>query len=332
MYADRKELYRQLEAERGSKVICYVTGDRPNQEAQISADVFDLFVNHLDAIGDVQKISLFLYTRGGDALTAWSLINLVRQFCKELEVIIPSKCHSAGTIMSLGANKIIMTKQATLGPIDPSVNTPMNPKTIINGQEVQLPVSVEEIKGYIAVAKEEFGITDSNALGQILLALGDKVHPLVLGKVYRTKSQIQMLASKLLAHQITDLDSVEKIVNFLCSDSGSHDYTINRLEAERDLGLAVEKPSPELYDLIKRIYEDFKNEMLLGEPFDPNAILGTNNQASYSAVRSILEACDTFSYQFRTHGLLQRLQMPGMPNQFGINHNLTSEGWGRHGQ
>lgn len=331
MFEQRKALYAKLEQARNSKVLCYVTGDRPNQEAQISADVFDLFVNHLDVIGDVQKISLVLYTRGGDTMTAWSLVNLLRQFCKELEVIIPSKCHSSGTIMCLGANNLVMTKQATLGPIDPSVNTPLNPSAIINGQQLQLPVSVEEINGYLEVVKHDLSIKDDASLAQILLALSEKVHPLVLGKVYRAKAQIQMLARKLLSHQVTDSENIEKIVSFLCSDSGSHDYTINRIEAVNDLGLTVEKPDEELYGLIKEIYEDFKTEMQLGEPFDPNAILGTVNQASYVSVRSILEATDTFSYQFRTEGMLQRLQIPGAPGQFGINQNLISEGWARHG-
>ncbi|MFP3096851.1 SDH family Clp fold serine proteinase [Kluyvera sichuanensis] len=329
MFEQRKALYTQLEKARNSKVLCYVTGDRPNQEAQISADVFDLFVNHLDVIGDVQKISLILYTRGGDTLTAWSLVNLLRQFCKELEIIIPSKCHSSGTIMCLGANNLVMTKQATLGPIDPSVNTPLNPTAIINGQQIQLPVSVEEINGYLEVVKHDLSIKDDASLASILLALSEKVHPLVLGKIYRAKSQIQMLARKLLAHQLTDSENIEKIVSFLCSDSGSHDYTINRIEAVHDLGLTVEKPDEQLYALIKEIYEDFKTEMRLGEPFDPNAILGAVNQATYVSVRSILEAPDTFSYQFRTEGVLQRFQ--AAPGQFGVNHNLTSEGWAQHG-
>lgn len=331
MFEQRKALYTQLEQARNSKVLCYVTGDRPNQEAQISADVFDLFVNHLDMIGDVQKISLVLYTRGGDTLSAWSLVNLLRQFCKELEIIIPSKCHSSGTIMCLGANNLVMTKQATLGPIDPSVNTPLNPSANINGQQIQLPVSVEEINGYLEVVKHDLSIKDDASLAQILLALSEKVHPLVLGKVYRAKAQIQMLARKLLSHQLTDSEGIEKIVSFLCSDSGSHDYTINRIEAVNDLGLTVEKPDGRLYGLIKEIYEDFKTEMHLGEPFDLNAILGTRNEAQYVSVRSILEAPDTFSYQFRTEGVLQRLQIPGAPDQYGIHHNLISEGWARHG-
>ncbi|MDD2238209.1 MAG: ATP-dependent Clp protease proteolytic subunit [Kiritimatiellae bacterium] len=128
MYTQRKQLIQELEASRESRVLCYVTGDRRGLETQISSETYDLFVNHLDTIGPVKRISLYLYTRGGDTLAAWSIINLIRQFADELEVIVPSKCHSAGTLMCLGANSIIMTKQATLGPIDPSVNNPLNPQ------------------------------------------------------------------------------------------------------------------------------------------------------------------------------------------------------------
>ena len=116
MRAERQKLIQQLEASRNSNVLLFFTGDRRNFETRIASDVYDLFVNHLDKIGDVKKLSLFLYTRGGDTLAAWSLVNLIRQFCEELEIVIPSKAHSAGTLMALGADNIVMTKQATLGP------------------------------------------------------------------------------------------------------------------------------------------------------------------------------------------------------------------------
>ncbi len=57
-----------------------------------------------------------------------------------------------------------MTEQATLGPIDPSVNTLLNP-TVPNvvPQQVRIPVSVEAIKGFIELAKHELMIKDDNA-------------------------------------------------------------------------------------------------------------------------------------------------------------------------
>ena len=127
MYSSRVEYYKQLKDEFQGAVIAYITGDRPGFETRIAQDVIDLFIAQLDKIGPVERIVLYLYTRGGDTSAAWNIVNLLRMYCEDLLVVVPHKAHSAGTIISLGANKIIMTKQATLSPIDPSLNSPMNP-------------------------------------------------------------------------------------------------------------------------------------------------------------------------------------------------------------
>ena len=41
-----------------------------------------------------------------------------------------------------------------------------------------------------------------------------------------------MMAEKLLQNQVTDPEKMKKIIDFLCSESGSHDYTINRREVQ----------------------------------------------------------------------------------------------------
>jgi hypothetical protein len=292
MHSDRIKQYRLLEQELGGKVLSYITSDRQGFETQIAQDVIDLFVTQLDKIGTVRRLILYLYTRGGDTAAAWSIVNLLRMYCNELWVLIPHKAHSAGTIISLGADKIIMTKQATLGPIDPSVNTPLNP-VIPHSMNVTTPVSVEAVVGYVEFAKEELSIKDENALGNILIKLSEYVHPLVLGQVYRSRALVKMLAGKLLVHQISDEKKVAKIVDFLCSDSGSHDYTINRREAKNDLELSVEKPTDRQYTIIKNIYDDFYRELGMGQVFNPQM-----NQGIYSIRRAFIESiaggCDSF--------------------------------------
>lgn len=328
MYKDRRNDYQKLENSRNSKLLVYITGDRPGLETQIHSEVFDFFVNHLDKIGVTRKISLYLYTRGGSTLTAWSLINLIRQFCDDLEIIIPSKCLSAGTIMSLGANRIVMTKQATLGPIDPSVNTPLNPQIEGAPPTAKMPVSVEAIKGYIELAKEELGINSEKNLARILITLSDKVHPLVLGEVYRSRSQIKMLAKRLLANQIENVEQIDKIVNFLCSDSGSHDYTINRREAKNELGLMVCKPDDDLYKIIKNIYDDIQQELRLTESFDPKSVLGGNPSIPYSFKRSLVESYNGGSNYFCSEGQFVSVSIPSPTGpQPGIQDNRTFEGW-----
>lgn len=68
MLEERKSLYEAIERERNSKLIVYVTGDKAGWETQIANDATDYITEHLDAIGVVPKISLFLFTNGGNTL------------------------------------------------------------------------------------------------------------------------------------------------------------------------------------------------------------------------------------------------------------------------
>lgn len=329
MYVNRKPLYEQLEKLRNSKVLVYVTGDRRQLETRIGSDVVDLFTHHLDLIYSHDKISLYLYTRGGETLAAWSLVNLIRQFTDHLEVILPAKAHSAGTLMALGANSIIMTKQATLGPIDPSVNTPLNPQVPGAPPHAKVPVSVEDLNAFIEYCHQTLG--PDVEIRELLLSLSDKVHPLVLGNAFRARGQIRMLAKKLLSNQNHADDKLEELLRFLCSESGSHDYTINRREARDELGLPIEKPNDELYTLIKSIYDDIAGELELAIPYDPNSVLGTANAADYCLPRALLESVAGGSHRYLSEGKLVRTQVQQMPGiiQMAVQDNRTFEGW-RH--
>lgn len=326
----RLENYKKLEESRKSKLLVYVTSDRPNLGTQIASDILSPFTEHLDRIGDVDKISLYLYTRGGNTLAAWTLVNLIRNFCKDFEVIVPFNCHSAGTLISLGANRIVMTKQATLGPIDPSVNGPLNPGVPgTNNPNAKVPVSVEFVDAYLQMAKSELKITDQESLAKILIDLTQHIHPLTLGQVYKSKSQIQMLAEKLLEHQDISKDNKKSIIKFLCSESGSHDYTIHRKEA-KNLGLEIEKPDMKLYGLIKEIYDDIESELELRSPFDPNVLLGNQNQAQYQLRRAIIESVEYGTDVFLSEGTVSKqVVQQGQQQQTLIQDNRTFEGWRR---
>lgn len=329
MYNERKVFYKKIEKERGSKVIAYVTGDRENLGTQIGSDVPDILIEHLDVIGKADMISLILYTRGGDTLAAWNIVNLIREFCRELEIIVPNKCRSAGTLMSLGANNIIMTKQATLGPIDPSITRAMSPLIPNTIPPQKLSLSVESVKGYIQLLKNEFGVHEDKSLSDAYLKLAEYIHPVVLGDVYRTQKQIQMLATRLLEMGRYEKCAVERIVSFLCSDSGSHDYTINRTEA-RELGLHVESPSQEVYNELKAWYNDICSELLLRVPYNPVKELGDATSKTYSFKRCLIESVDYAQDAFISEGTLNKVQISTNETpKISITDDQSFEGW-RH--
>jgi hypothetical protein len=248
-HATRQPIYQKIEAERGTKVVAFVTGERLGLQTQIASDAVEPFVSILDEIGPTKKISLVLDTMGGHTSAAWRLINLLRSFCDELEVVIPNKAMSAGTLMSLGADSIVMTKQAALGPIDPSLdNHPLSPEiTVATGQKVRVSVSAEAVRGYLEEVRKD--VADPTALAGVWTHLSNTIHPIVLGEIFRLGGQIRAMATELIQNQVADAEARAGIIQLLCSDSGSHDFTINRRKAA-DIGLKIEKPSAELYRLL----------------------------------------------------------------------------------
>lgn len=319
-------IYKEIEKLRKSKVIAYVTGDRKNMETQIATDVVDIFGKHLESIGKTNKITLILYTLGGDTMATWNIVNLIREYCDELEIIVPRKARSSGTIMCLGANKVLLTHQSTLGPIDPSLNSPLGTKVTINGQTITLPTSVESVKGYFNLAKKELNISSSKDLIQAFIKMSETLNPLLMGDVYRRQGQIKMIAKKLLINQNCSRRIRNKIVNFLCSDSGSHDYSISFKEAQQ-LGLKVELVDDKLNSLINDWYSIIDKELLLNTPFNPGIELAQLNEKSYEYIRVILDSITYGREQYVSKGIIQKVVLPtGFPN-LQINDNRYFEGW-----
>lgn len=311
-HATRLALYKQIEADRGSRVLAMVNSERLNLQTQIAPDAVRPFVSLLDAIGPTAKLSLILDTNGGDTSAAWRLINLIRSFCDDLEVIIPTKAMSAGTLMSLGADRIVMTKQAALGPIDPSLaNHPLAPTlTLQTGQQVRLPVSAEAVRGYIDEVKKD--VKDDAALASIWNSLSSHIHPIVLGEIFRLGEQIRSLASDLIQVQVSDPEAQRSIIQLLCSDSGSHDYTINRRKAS-ELGLSIEKPSSDLYDKLTVVTQSYHDELKTLEPYSLAGLLPAGSMASkYTLIRGLIESTDA-SYGFVSEGEVSMVMPPPAP-------------------
>ena len=145
--SERLDLIARIECKRQSKVLAYITGDRQGVEAHILPDVLPLIERHLRALlrHNPKRVDLFLYSRGGHTDTPWSIVTLVRELMGDRDfcVLIPSRAHSAATVIAVGADEIVMTPMAELGPIDATISKgPYNPRDPNSGEP--LPMSVED--------------------------------------------------------------------------------------------------------------------------------------------------------------------------------------------
>src|ERR1700739_24003 len=116
----RQQLIREIEVTTGRTLLCYVCGEN----AEISRDDTLGIVELLHNVQPGSSIDLMLHTLGGDVDAAEKLISMVRAAVAPtafLRVIVSDCAKSAGTLMALGANEIVMSDTSELGTIDPQL-------------------------------------------------------------------------------------------------------------------------------------------------------------------------------------------------------------------
>lgn len=99
---------------------------RPNLPAdaiQITHVDLNGFMSCVHGMEWSSGLALVLHTPGGVTNAAETIVSYLRSKFENLEVIIPAYAMSAGTMISLGANRIIMGRQSQMGPIDPQIVT-----------------------------------------------------------------------------------------------------------------------------------------------------------------------------------------------------------------
>src|SRR3989338_6799123 len=242
---EKKQLIKKIEEARGSRVITYLTSDRPGPvNARVAPDVIPLFSKQLRVIaanGKVPKIDLFLYSSGGDTLVPWRLASMIREHCDSFNVLVPYKAHSAATMIALGADEIVMSDLSELSPIDPSTANIFNPQDPQNPQN-KIPISVEDVMAYFDLVKNKFGIKNDEELAKIFskfIEASPQIHPLALGNINRIHNLIRILAKRLLKSHKSPMkeDDINKVVDYFTEKLYSHQYFIGRKEAKEDLGV-----------------------------------------------------------------------------------------------
>lgn len=125
----RRKYISNLSAVTGRNTIVYYSGwlQKTDLVRQGMAG-FDLndsdkngFMAVIHQLDRSKGLDLLLHTPGGDAAATESLVDYLRSMFSDIRVIIPQLAMSAGTMISLAANEIVMGKHSSLGPIDPQI-------------------------------------------------------------------------------------------------------------------------------------------------------------------------------------------------------------------
>ncbi|CAD6495077.1 MAG: Serine dehydrogenase proteinase [Candidatus Argoarchaeum ethanivorans] len=113
----KKQLLRISQLRDGKDIFTFASA--LTKQADISIDYSDR-VPIIDQISNLEgdKIDIILETPGGYAEVVEDIIKYIRNRFSEVTMIVPGYAKSAGTIMVMAGDEILMEPASTLGPID----------------------------------------------------------------------------------------------------------------------------------------------------------------------------------------------------------------------
>jgi ClpP class serine protease len=121
------EVLESIAARRGDRnVIFYASAflqkpQLPGPSLQITHEEINGFMSVMYGMTWKKGLTLLLHTPGGVTNAAETIVAYLCSKFSDFEVIIPTYAMSAGTMISLAADRLVMGRQSQLGPIDPQM-------------------------------------------------------------------------------------------------------------------------------------------------------------------------------------------------------------------
>jgi hypothetical protein len=257
--------YQAIEAYRGRPLLVYATSTRQGVAAMMAGDAVREFVDQIDALAaDKRKIDVLIHSTGGDGLTAWKLMSILRERFDHVSVLVPFTAFSAATIFALGADEIVMHPHSSLGPIDPQITT-QSP----DGKKLHF--SYEDLGAFLRFLKKEAEISGENNVSAVVQKLFSTVDPLRVGFAQRASELSTSVGARLLLTHMKDVDAKEKaqsIAENLNKSFFAHGDAVSRSRA-KELNLKIAASDPDLENLIWQAYLGLESCMDARTPFIP---------------------------------------------------------------
>jgi hypothetical protein len=206
----RQDLIRAIEDRTGRRLVTFLAGP----QTSIGATDIPPFVDLLHDVESGSSLDLLLHTPGGDVDQAERIVLLCRQRvgAAEFRVVVPDSAKSAGTLIAIAADEIVMGEPSELGPIDPIITV-----TTADGEPMSRPA-----QSFLDGLQEIVDRTGEGDLSPAYFPLLDKLDPALIDFCRKALSRSEQFAERFLtdymlrndpakAHTVAkDLNDVKK--------------------------------------------------------------------------------------------------------------------------
>lgn len=206
--------------------------DAPGQSLSISPEEINGFMSTIYGMRWDRGLTLLLHTPGGAINATETIVSYLWSKFTDIEVIVPVYAMSAGTMVSLASNRIVMGRQSQLGPIDPQM--------YVGGRSVSARAIVDQF----SMAKTE--ILANREVSLVWAPLLQSIGPALLQEAYNALAYGERMVGEWLAKRmLAGTDDAEtdgrRIAAFFndAANHKSHGRRIDREEA-RNRGVVIE--------------------------------------------------------------------------------------------
>ena len=203
------------------------------------------------------KAILLLCTFGGLANTAYRMIRCLRHAYPHVTVVIAGPCKSAGTLLALGADELVMTGNSELGPLDVQI---LKENELVTRQSGLAPGSTFDVLTNEACKTFRSAYVDMKLGGRLSSAIAaetaarltvgmfaplfGQIDPIRVGETTMANLVAHKYALALLEDEEGEprANTTPEAIAQLVSTYPAHDYVIDRQEA-KTLFTKVRPPS-----------------------------------------------------------------------------------------
>lgn len=195
-------------------VLVYYSGflQKPNYVG-LSIDDNDklLFMQAIHKMDRSLGLDIVLHTPGGSIAATESLVSYIKSlFGNNFRVIVPQIAMSAGTMIALASNEIIMGKQSNLGPIDPQY------------AGLSCAAIIEEFK------RASLDVASNPSLAAVWAPIISKYHPTFLGECEKAISWSEDVVTEWLqGNMFSKREDAKTLANRVVKHLSSHVKTLS---------------------------------------------------------------------------------------------------------
>ncbi len=234
----RQDAIRQIQSLTDRQLIVY-EANILSSGGSLSEQDIQPFADLLSRVDRGSRVDLMLHTSGGDIDAAEKIVYMCREVASGFRVVVPEYAKSAGTLVALAADSVVMGLTSELGPIDPQLTGPGPGGATFQASAQSFIDEFERIKREV---------DETGSLSPAYFPLLDGLN---LGFIGMCRSQVErskQFAAKWLKRNMLkgNDEKAEQLAAELCDASKwlTHGVVIDADQAEK-LGLKVAKLPPE---------------------------------------------------------------------------------------